>query len=289
MISVVIPVFNEQENVVPLYYSIEEVMQDLGEEFEVIFIDDGSNDNTLTNLKSLFNNGIERNSLRIIEFENNFGQTPALMAGFTAARGELICTMDGDLQNDPNDIPKMLEALTEDVDVVCGWRKNRQDNLLKKVPSKINNLLNRQLNKVHIHDSGCTLRIYRREAVQKLQLYAEGHRYIPAILAHHGFRLGEVETNHRPRIKGETKYGAKRLFRGFVDLITLHRLNRWSKKPSHLFSLWTMVFQAASLISFIWLLLERFAFYHFWSFYNQPIKIITNPLLLITIVQRENK
>ena len=188
MISIVIPVFNEEDNVTPLYNSIYEVMTDIGEPFEVIFVDDGSNDETLMHLQGILANGHSNGNLRIIELQRNYGQTPALLAGLSKIRGDLVVTMDGDLQNDPKDIPKMLKALTDEYDVICGWRKKRHDNAFKKIPSKFNNFLNRKLNDVDIHDSGCTLRVYRREAVDNLELYAEGHRYIPAILAKHGFR-----------------------------------------------------------------------------------------------------
>jgi hypothetical protein len=191
--------------------------------------------------------------------------------------------MDGDLQNDPSDIPVLYEALTEEYDVICGWRKNRKDNIFKKLPSKFNNFLNRRLNNLHIHDSGCTLRIYRRAAIENLDLYAEGHRYIPAVLAKKGFKIGEIETHHRPRTMGKTKYGFKRLFRGFIDLLTLNALNKWGSKPSHLFSLWSGIFVVISSLLGIWTLLERVAFHHFWKLYPEFLPIRTNPLLLIGI------
>jgi glycosyltransferase involved in cell wall biosynthesis len=278
-------VFNEEDNVVPLFHSIRDIMTNIERDFEVIFVDDGSTDETLPNLKTILDNGVEKDTLRIIELQRNFGQTPALLAGLANIKGELVVTMDGDLQNDPQDIPEMLEALTDEYDVICGWRKNRKDNALKKIPSKFNNYLNKRMNNVQIHDSGCTLRVYRREAIEGIQLYAEGHRYIPAILAKQGFRLGEVETNHRPRTNGVTKYGFKRLFRGFIDLFTLNAINKWSKKPIHFFSRWSGFFILASFLTFFWTILERVAFHRIWSsVYPELVSIKSNPLLLISLI-----
>lgn len=284
LISIVIPVFNEEENVTPLFSSIKEVMMKVGEKYEVIFVDDGSKDRTLSNLKEILTNGTEPGELRILELQRNYGQTPALLAGLDNVRGDVVVTLDGDLQNDPNDIPKLLNALDENCDVVCGWRKSRQDNFLKKLPSRFNNFLNRKLNNVDIHDSGCTMRAYRSEAVKGMHLYAEGHRYIPAILAKQGFRLREVETDHKPRIMGKTKYGIKRLFRGFNDLLTLKALHKWGTKPGHLFNIWAVLFIFFSFLTGVWTVLERVLFYRFWSFYSEPVFIRSNPFLIISIM-----
>jgi glycosyltransferase involved in cell wall biosynthesis len=283
MISYVIPIFNEEENVIPLFESINEIMQEIDQPYEVIFVDDGSTDRSLANLTSQLNNGYEKGILRIIELQGNYGQTSALLAGFASVKGDIVVSLDGDMQNDPRDVPRMLEALTVDKDVICGWRKNRQDNIFKKLPSKLNNFINQKLNNVFIHDSGCTLRVYRREAIENLQLHAEGHRYIPAILANQGFRLGEVVTNHKPRINGKTKYGFGRLFRGFIDLITLGMINKWGKKPMHFFAKWTGLFFISSFLVGLWTLFERVLFHHMWSYYSEPILIKTNPLLLISL------
>ncbi len=283
MISIVIPVFNEEENVIPLSNEIFEIMSKLDDHFEIIIVDDGSRDNTLRNLQSLLEKESMKGKLRIIELQRNFGQTPALLAGLSQIKGDLIVTMDGDQQNDPRDIPKLITALTPEYDVICGWRKNRKDNIFKKLPSKINNLINRRVNNVYIHDSGCTLRVYRNEAIKNIQLYAEGHRYIPAILAQQGFRLGEIETNHRPRTLGKTKYGFKRLFRGFIDLFTLNILHKWGKKPIHLFSRWAGFFIVSSFLLFLWALLERVAFFRFWNYYPNAISLRLNPIFLISL------
>ncbi|NHJ48837.1 MAG: glycosyltransferase family 2 protein [Asgard group archaeon] len=283
MISFVIPVYNEEENVKPLYGAIQEVMNDIAQDYEVIFVDDGSTDKTLTNLTSILNNGNGNSVLRIIELQQNYGQTPALLAGFANVKGDIVVSLDGDMQNDPHDVPQMLDALTDGFDVICGWRKNRRDNIFKKLPSKLNNFINRKLNNVFIHDSGCTLRIYRKEAVKDIQLFAEGHRYIPAVLANQGFKLGEVVTNHKPRTRGNTKYGFKRLFRGFIDLFALGMINKWGKKPSHLFTFSSFLFFISSFLLGLWTLFERVLFHRVWDYYPDPVIIKTNPLLFISI------
>ena len=284
LISIIIPVFNEEDNVIPLFHAINSVMIKVKEKYEIIFVDDGSKDNTLEYLKDLLNNGFNSNSLRIIQLQKNYGQTQALLAGFDNAKGDLIVTIDGDMQNDPKDIPNLLAAMSTDYDVICGWRKNRKDNLFKKIPSKLNNFLNRKLNHLNIHDSGCTLRVYRREAIENIQLFAEGHRYIPAILANQGFRVGEIVTEHHARMNGKSKYGLKRLFRGFIDLITLSVINKWGQKPSHLFSILTLITWFSSFLCALWIILEKFLFHRIWAYYAISIPIKSNPLLLITLI-----
>jgi len=283
MISIVVPVYNEESNVEPLFNEIVNVMANGDSEVEVIFVDDGSQDNTLKKLKALqANQSTSQVKLRVLELQRNYGQTPALLAGLNNSKGEIIVTLDGDLQNDPHDIPKLLGELSNGYDVICGWRKNRHDSLLKKFFSKINNLLNRRLNKVAIHDSGCTLRAYKREAITNLQLFAEEHRYIPSIIASKGFKIGEMETTHHPRVNGKTKYGFKRLFRGFNDLLTLRMLKKWGPTPSRLFNFYSFVSFAAGSICALWALFERVLFFRIWTAaYPEPLPLRTNSLLLI--------
>jgi glycosyltransferase involved in cell wall biosynthesis len=287
VISIVIPVYNEEENVQPLFRKLEETMDELNEEYEVLFVDDGSTDQTLFKLKELIPEANKKETiLRIIELRKNFTKTPALLAAFANIneKAETVITMDGDLQNDPKDIPMMLDALTEDVDVVCGWRKNRKDTIFKKWPSKLSNFLNRKLNNISIHDSGCALRVYRREAVDGLKLYTEGHRYLPTILARKGFRITEVVVHHHAREKGKSKYGVKRLGRGFVDLMTLRFLHKWGVKPGHFFSYTGLVFLFLGFLSGIWLLLEKYIFWLFWDKYTWNYSIGDRPLLILTIL-----
>ena len=274
MISVVIPVLNEEENVVPLFKEIKEALTYTPHDYEVIFVDDGSTDGTLEQLQSLLSK--EEKKLRIVQLRRCFGQSAAMLAGFQYAKGELIITLDGDGQNDPYDIPTLLKSLNEDIDVVCGWRHNRKDGFfLKKLPSKIFNLFNRVTNKLNIHDSGCTLRVYRKEAIADLLLLRGDHRYIPAILANRGFRFAEVKVNHRPRIRGKTKYGVKRIFDGLSDLFTLRFLFNYGKRPMRFFSKIGMITLLTTLGLGIYLLVVKYA---------QGQDIGSRPLLLLTIL-----
>ncbi|MHA2171017.1 MAG: glycosyltransferase family 2 protein [Candidatus Kariarchaeaceae archaeon] len=231
MISIVIPFYNEEGNVLPLLSKIAAVLQD--EEFEIISVNDGSTDNTLQRLQE-FKKG-NNVDLKIVNLRSNFGQTPALLAGFKVSQGSRIISMDGDLQNDPTEIPRFLEKIDEGFDVVCGWRKDRKDSLIKKLPSKFSNYLNRRLNKVDIHDSGCTFRAYIADAAKELNLSAEGHRYIPAILSYQGYKVTEIIVGHHSRKEGVTKYGSGRLFRGFMDLISLKLFYDYHSRPFLLF------------------------------------------------------
>jgi glycosyltransferase involved in cell wall biosynthesis len=227
-ISVVIPVYNEAENVVALHQSLREVLKNLGISFEIIFIDDGSTDNTLVELKKL-------KSIKIIIFRKNFGQTAALDAGIKQTKGKIIVTMDGDGQNDPKDIPLLLAKINEGYDVVSGWRWQRKDPLTKKFASRGANFLRKFFANDGIHDSGCTLKVYRRECFDKVDLYGEMHRFIPAILKWRGFKISEVKVSHFPRKSGETKYNWKRIPKGFLDMFSVWFWRKYANRPLHLF------------------------------------------------------
>jgi len=223
MLSAVIPVFNEEDNILPLFGELKGIMQKITNNFEIIYVDDGSNDNTLLNLLSLFSN--EKQYLRIIQLSRRFGKSAALTAGFQSIKGDIIVTLDGDGQDDPNNIPNLLSALTGEYDVVCGWRKKRHDSLLtKKVPSKIYNFLNRIFTNSNLHDNNCTLRVYRKKTVKELILPKRAHRCLPMILENRGFNITEISVTHRPRLSGKSKYGLKRLFTGFFDLFKFRSL-----------------------------------------------------------------
>ena len=229
-LSVVVPIYNEEENVVELHNQILSALKEMDHtDFEVIFVDDGSSDATYEKCLSL-------SPLTIIKLRKNFGQTAAFDAGFKAATGDVIVTLDGDLQNDPRDIPALLEKLNEGVDVVSGWRKKRKDTLSKKITSRTANLLRKVLFNDTIHDSGCALKAYRRECFENLDLYGEMHRFIPAILETHGFKIGEVPVNHRPRLHGKSKYGnLKRGLKSLTDMISVWFWGRYSARPLHIF------------------------------------------------------
>lgn len=233
-LSLVIPVYNEVENLSALLDEITAALDGEGLDYEAIFIDDGSSDGSFELLETLRE---DNNHIAIIRFRRNYGQTAAFAAGFDHARGKYVVTMDADRQNDPADIPKLINRIEEgDCDVVNGWRENRQDPLLmRKVPSKIANGLIATTTGVHLHDRGCSLRLFRKEVVQELNLYGEMHRFIPELCSFNGFKLAEVPVNHRPRVAGVSKYGISRTFRVIVDLFTILFLQKYSDRPMHLF------------------------------------------------------
>jgi glycosyltransferase involved in cell wall biosynthesis len=232
-LSIVIPIFNEEENIKILYNRIVEVMEKLKKEYEIIFVDDGSVDNSFRILEGIHNRD---NKVKVIKFRKNFGQTYALNAGFKQAQGKVIITMDGDLQNDPEDIPRLIEKMKEGYDAVSGWRFNRKDPLSKRIPSKIASWLRQIITKDKIHDSGCTLKAYKRECFENLELYGEMHRFIPTMLKWKGFKVGEIKVRHHPRVHGKTKYGLRRVIRGFIDLINAKFWTDYSTRPLHLFA-----------------------------------------------------
>ena len=227
-ISVVVPVYNEEGNVEELHREIKQVCEENQYEYEIIFINDGSSDQTGKICRTL-------SPLKYIEFRKNFGQTAAMDAGIKAAKHEYIVTMDGDCQNDPADIPMMIEYLEENnLDVVYGWRKNRKDTFMKRFVSRGANFLRHLLVHDGIHDSGCSLKVYRRECFKGVTLYGEQHRFIPAILKIKGFTVGEVVVHHRARTAGITKYNWSRTIKGFVDMISVWFWNKYAARPMHL-------------------------------------------------------
>jgi glycosyltransferase involved in cell wall biosynthesis len=237
-LSVIIPLFNEEGNAQILYAELKEVLERLTKEkrisnYEVIFVNDGSRDKTQQVLESI--KKTEKDRLKVIQLRRNFGQTPALKAGFDNASGDFIITMDGDLQNDPADIPVLLKKLDEGYDVVSGWRFRRQDTIGKRISSKIMNSLRRTIIGDRLHDYGCSLKIYRKECLKDLQLFGELHRYVTAYLFVRGYRIGEVKVNHRPRKSGTTKYKFNRGLNGILDLFFLKFWADYSNKPLHFF------------------------------------------------------
>jgi glycosyltransferase involved in cell wall biosynthesis len=228
-ISVVIPLRDEEENVVPLHDELKDVLDQIGATYEVILVDDGSRDRTFEELVKV---QAEDRMVKVIRFTRNFGQTAAFAAGFAEARGQYIITLDGDLQNDPSDIPEML-ALARRKDIVSGWRKKRQDNFLTRyLPSAIANWLLGIVSGVRLHDNGCSLKVYRARVVKPLKLRPGMHRYFPAIASQLGGRVAEVEVNHRPRQHGRSKYNLSRTFRVVADLVQLRRLMRDAVDPN---------------------------------------------------------
>jgi glycosyltransferase involved in cell wall biosynthesis len=234
-ISVVVPVFNESENVLLLFSEIKAALAELTQTSEVIFIDDGSTDATYSRLKQLHEEG---EALRVVRLRRNFGQTAAIAAGFDHASGRIIVALDGDLQNDPRDIGRLITKLDEGYDVVSGWRANRKDGFwLRRLPSRIANWLISKTTGTFLHDYGCTLKAYRKEMIDELRLYGEMHRFIPALLGGNGARVGELPVNHHPRRYGKSKYGISRTIRVFLDLLLVKFSLSFLTKPLQIFGL----------------------------------------------------
>jgi len=231
-LSIVVPLLDEQDNIGPLYEQLSRTLAGhCG--YEIIFVDDGSRDNSFTVLA-----GIQKHDakVRVIRFRKNFGQTAALSAGFSHARGRIVIAIDADLQNDPADIPKMVAKLDEGFDVVSGWRKTRHDNAVtRRLPSKAANWLISTITGVKLHDYGCTLKAYRREVLAETRLYGEMHRFIPALASWSGAKIAEIVVNHRPRTSGVAKYGLARTWKVLLDLITVNFLGSFSTKPIYVF------------------------------------------------------
>ena len=235
-LSVVIPIHNEAPNLEPLHAELTDVLVRWGRPYELVFVDDGSQDGSFEILARLQQADART---RVIQFRRNFGQTAAFAAGFAAARGRLIVTSDGDLQNDPRDIPAMVERLERDhIDIMCGWRKDRKDAWInRRLPSVMANRLISWATGVRLHDYGCSLKVFRSEVVKPLRLYGEMHRFLPALASEMGVRIAEQPVNHRARVHGQSKYGITRTFRVILDLITVKFLLSYSTRPLQMFGL----------------------------------------------------
>jgi glycosyltransferase involved in cell wall biosynthesis len=248
-VSIVVPLYNEEDSVTPLYERITAAVAELGVPYEILFVDDGSRDRTLEIAAGL---AARDDRLRVIEFRGNYGQTPAMAAGIDHARGRFIVTMDGDLQNDPADIPVMLAELTDDYDLVVGWRKNRQDKLItRKVPSWIANRLIGKVTGVPIRDNGCSLKVYRASVIKQVPLYAEMHRFIPAMASIAGARVREVPVRHHARQFGESKYGLSRVYKVLLDLLAIKTITAFAQRPLVWFGLLAVPIALLSLAFFI--------------------------------------
>ncbi len=279
MISIVIPFFNEEQNIEPMYEHLSSVLTSLTHDFEIIFVDDGSTDNTFKNMLKIREKDAK---VRIIKFRKNFGQSAALKAGFDHAEGDVVISMDGDLQNDPTDIPVLLEKIeNEDYDVVCGWRADREDPLSKKILSKIANLIRRNLTSELVHDSGCTFRAYRNGCVKNLDLYGELHRYIPAMLQWKGYKIGEVKVKHHPRKYGTTKYGLKRVIKGFLDLIVITFWQKYSVRPIHVFGGLGLLLSASGIVAGGYMGIQRLFFGG--SLANRPMFMLAILMIIIGV------
>ncbi|HHZ83939.1 MAG TPA: glycosyltransferase [Acidobacteria bacterium] len=255
-VSVVIPVHNEAPNLDQLYRELHQILSSSGHDYELVFVDDGSTDTTLDLLKKLRATDLR---VKIIRFRRNFGQTAAFAAGFAYASGEVIVTMDGDLQNDPADIPMLMTRLEDGYDIVCGWRRQRRDAwLTRRLPSMIANWLISWSTGVRLHDYGCSLKVFRAEVVKPLKLYGEMHRFIPVLASELGVRIHETVVNHRPRIWGQSKYGLSRSVRVILDLITVKFLVSYSTRPLQIFGLLGLLMGGLGVSVTSWLAYLKF-------------------------------
>ena len=272
-ISVVIPLYNEEEAVDELYRQLTAALEAYGAPYEVIVADDGSADGSFAKLAAIH----ERDPRwRIIRFRRNFGQTAGFVAGFERARGEVIITIDADLQNDPADIPKLMAKIDEGYDIVSGWRVDRQDTFLtRKLPSMMANRLISRSTHVRLHDYGCSLKAYRADVLKSINLYGELHRFIPAVASAYGVRVAEVQVNHRAREHGQSKYGISRTFRVLLDLMTVYFLLGYSTRPIHVFGGVGLISFGLGVLMGLYLTFIKFAL-------GQDIG--TRPLLLLAVL-----
>jgi glycosyltransferase involved in cell wall biosynthesis len=276
--SIVVPLHNEQENVTGLYDRLKAVMEANGEPFEIVAVDDGSTDGTFRLLREI---AAVDSRVTVVRLRRNFGQTPALAAGFDHARGEYVIAMDGDLQHDPADIPVFLEKIAEGYDIVSGWRKVRIDNLwLRRVPSRVANWLMAKLSGVDIHDFGTTFKAYRRDILEQVPLYGEMHRFIPALASWHGASICEVPIRNINRERGNSHYGISRTFRVFFDLITIRFLLRYLARPLHFFGGVGMLSILAGSGIALWLGIQKFLNHADIMIHHGPLMIFAAVLLL---------
>jgi glycosyltransferase involved in cell wall biosynthesis len=269
-ISIVVPMRNESPNVERLYRELTSSLAELGRSYEILAIDDGSRDNTFELLARI---QAKDPRVRIIRFRRNFGQTAAFAAGFKHARGRYIVTLDGDNQNDPADIPGMIQMLEQqDLDIVCGWRKDRKDSFInRRLPSMIANAIISYATGVKLHDYGCSLKVFRAEVVKAMKLYGEMHRFLPAIASEFGVEIGEKVVNHRPRTHGKSNYGITRTFRVLLDLMTVKFLSSYSTRPLQMFGGVGVMMGAAGVLICAWITYQRFFGY---QSANRPLLIV---------------
>ena len=276
-LSVVIPVYNEEENIDPLMRELEGVLSPLGKTYEVVAVDDGSRDGTFSALRKM---RCMLPILKVVRLKRNFGQTAALAAGLAYADGKIVVLMDGDGQNDPADIPVLIKMLDEGNDLVAGWRYNRHDALFsRRLPSMIANCLISWTTSVKLHDYGCTLKAMRSEVAKNLRLYGEMHRFIPAIAYERGAQIAEVKVNHRPRLRGQSKYGISRTLRVILDLLTVKFLSSYSTRPAHVFGLMGVISGLTGFAFAFYLSVEKLVYKH--NIGNRPLLLLAILLIFI--------
>ncbi len=270
MLSIVIPVYNEQDNVFPLHEKLTAALEHIGREYEVVIVNDGSSDQTEANLKTI---AAKDPRFKVVNFRRNYGQTAAVMAGIDFASGDIIVGLDGDLQNDPADIPKLLAKLEEGYDVVSGWRVDRKDAALKRnLPSRMANWLISNISGIHLHDYGCSLKAYKKEVVKGVKLYGEMHRFIPIYASWQGGKVAEIPVTHHPRIHGSSKYGLERVMKVLLDLMVVKFLASYANKPIYVFGGFGLISIAVSFLSGLWAIYLKL-FEHV-SFIQTPLPLL---------------
>jgi len=281
-VSVFLPVFNEEPNLRPLHEKLNLALAHLGRTAEIIYVDDGSSDHSLEVLREI---AAEDPRVRVIALRRNYGQTPAMAAGIHAARGRVLIPMDADLQNDPADIARLLDKLDEGYDVVSGWRKNRQDPLItRKVPSQMANWLISRIGGVPLHDYGCSLKAYRRESLEDVQLYGEMHRFIPIYASWSGARVTEIPVEHHARTMGKSKYGLSRTIKVVFDLMTIKFMASYQTKPLYMFGFAGLATFIISFLCAVLALLMKFAGWpHHADFVQTPLPVLTMVMLVLGV------
>ncbi len=277
-ISVIIPLYNEKESLQALYDAVVEAVSKLGSPFEIIFVDDGSHDGSHEALRSL---QAADSRIRILRFRRNFGKSAALSAGFRVSRGDIIVTLDADLQDQPEELPKLFAKLEEGYDLVSGWKVRRQDPLSRRIASRVFNLVTAKLTGVPLHDINCGFKVYRRKVIEEIKVYGEMHRYIPVLASYRGFAVGEVPVKHHARLHGRSKFGLSRYGGGFFDLLTVIMLTRYNSKPLHMFGILGALLAAVGFAIEVYLSLG-WIFYNKWI-ENRPIFLLGILLLIIGI------
>jgi glycosyltransferase involved in cell wall biosynthesis len=279
-ISVLVPVLDEAETVQELARRVADVLGRLGRSFEIVFVDDGSSDGTPRQVRE----ARERDPrVKLVRLRRNFGKAAALCAGFDHCTGSIIITMDGDLQDDPEEIPRFLAKLEEeDLDLVSGWKRRRQDPASKRLPSRLFNWVTRQLAQVDLHDFNCGFKAYRREVLAEIAVYGELHRYIPVLASRRGFLVGEIQVQHHPRLHGRSKYGWDRLYKGLLDLITVLFITRYTRRPLHLFGALGLGFFVTGFAIDTWL--AYLWVFHHEDLSNRPLLLFGNLLILLGIM-----
>jgi glycosyltransferase involved in cell wall biosynthesis len=272
LVSVVIPLLNEEESLRELHEQLKNVLSRIGGNYELIFVDDGSTDNSFKVLRELRQ---RNNRVKAVRFRRNYGKSAALAVGFQKAQGDFVITMDADLQDDPSEIPNIIRELKGGLDVVSGWKKKRKDPLGKTIPSKFFNFVTAKVTGIDIHDFNCGLKGYKNDVIKSVNVYGELHRYIPALAHWLGFKVGETVVNHRPRKFGKTKFGMARYSRGFLDLLTVVFTTRYVSRPLHLFGGWGIVSSMAGLFISLWLAYEKY-------FNGQPLS--NRPLFIVALI-----